>query len=364
VVMSTLLSIIIPFAIVATATPIIRRFALHWKLGDKPNGRKIHTATIPHLGGVGIVAATLTMVAVAARWFDRTGATTDALIRFILPVGLVVVMGLVDDLKNLRPRQKLLMQVIAAAALALAGFHLVVGIPVLDGNAVFGILLSVFYLVGISSALNLVDGMDGLAAGLSLVSAAAFAVLGALLGAAPTLYMSLALGGACLGFLVHNFPPGKIFMGDNGSTFLGMMLGLIACSFTMLQPAISTFVAVCLILAVPMIDAWLAIARRLALRRPVFVADCQHIHHVLHSFGFTSRQTLFILYLLQSVMAFLGILTAKGLMVALVLGVSLMAVTFLSFLRIMLVTPERRRADRTQPVPAKLVHNSVPSLEK
>jgi UDP-GlcNAc:undecaprenyl-phosphate GlcNAc-1-phosphate transferase len=127
----------------------------------------------------------------------------------------------------------------------------------------------------------------------------------------------------------------------------------------MLQANINTFVAVCLILALPMMDALLAITRRLALRQPVFRADAQHIHHVLHSVGFTNRQTLLILYLMQSVMAFLGILTMKGLMVALVMGVVLFVVIFFAFLRIMLVSPASVPAARP-----KLVPNSVPSLEK
>lgn len=358
--MQTLLVILIPFAFVTLVTPLIRRLALQWKLGDKPNGRKIHTSTIPHLGGVGIVAGTLGTFGVAAL-LDAGGSVFDSFVRLIGPVALIVTMGLLDDIKNLKPRQKLLLQVVSALGLTLLGFRLLVGVPLVDENLIFVILLSTFYLVGISSSLNLVDGMDGVAAGLSFISSATFAVLASAMGATSILYLSLALGGACLGFLVHNFPPGKIFMGDTGSTFLGIILGVVACSFTMLQPGINTFLAVCFIVAIPMLDTWLAIARRLFQRQPVFVADSQHIHHVIHSFGFTNRQTLVILYLLQGVMALLGFLTMKGLVVAVVLGLAMMVITFLTFLRIMLVAP-----DRARPVTHtnKFVHNSIPSLEK
>lgn len=356
--MQTLLSFIVPFAIVTAVTPLIRRFALRWKLGDKPNGRKIHTSTIPHLGGIGIVIGTIATVGVVGM-LDGTGATSSLLVRFVVPVGVIVAMGLVDDMKNLRPRQKLALQIVAAAALSVSGFHLLVGIPVLDQNVVFVVLLSMFYLVGVSSALNLVDGMDGVASGLAFISAGAFAVMSLMAGAPAILFLSLALAGSCLGFLIHNFPPGRIFMGDTGSTFLGIILGILSCSFTMLQPGINMFLAVCLILAIPMMDACLAIVRRIAQRQPVFVADNQHIHHVIHSFGFTNRETLFILYTLQGVMALLGVLAMKGLMVAIVLGIVMVVLTFATFLRIMLVSPERSR-----PVPREFVHSSIPSLEK
>jgi UDP-GlcNAc:undecaprenyl-phosphate GlcNAc-1-phosphate transferase len=356
--MISLISLISAFAIVVILTPIIRRYALAWKLGDKPNGRKIHTSTIPHLGGIGIVLGTLGATSACALWIDETGETAALLVRLIVPVTMIVVMGLMDDTKNLKAREKLFVQITSAAILALVGFRFVVGLPLLDQNLAFGILLTTFYLVGMSSAINLVDGMDGVAAGLSAISAASFAVLAAMLGASPILYLSLALTGACVGFLIHNFPPGKIFMGDNGSMFLGITLGIVACSFTVVQPGINTFVAVCLILALPMVDAWLAIARRLARRQPIFRADSQHVHHVVHSFGFTNRQTLLILYFMQSVMAFLGILTMKGLIIALVVGLVLLFATFVTFLRIMLVSPVLATAR------PKLVHNSIPSLEK
>ena len=149
-------------------------------------------------------------------------------------------------------------------------------------------------------------------------------------------------------------------MGDTGSMFLGIMLGIVACYFTMMQPSINTFVAVCFVLSIPMIDTCLAIVRRLSLRRPVFQADCLHIHHILTSFGFSTRETLFILYGMQAVMAFLGILVMKGFTVPLVLGLIVLALTFYTFIRIMVATESGERETASP----KFSPGSFPSLEK
>jgi UDP-GlcNAc:undecaprenyl-phosphate GlcNAc-1-phosphate transferase len=353
-------SFLIAFAFVAIATPFIRKYALRWKLGAKPNGRKVCTQAIPHVGGIGMAIGTLLSIAAVGMIFDRTdNGTLVLLARFAMPVALIVALGIADDTKNLKAGQKLTIQIFAAVVLVLSGIQLLTGLRVFDQSSLFALLLTSFYLVGISSSVNLVDGLDGLASGLSLISAATFGVLAYLVGAPPLLFVSLALVGACAGFLIYNFPPGKIYMGDTGSMFLGIMLGIIACSFTMLQPSINTFFGVGLILAIPMLDSWLAIVRRLALRTPVFQADSLHMHHVLSLFGFSPRQTLAILYFAQAVMAILGVLVVKGLVVPLVLGLVLLLILFLSFIRIMVSSKER-----TERVTTKFASASVPSLEK
>ena len=346
------------FVTVVVCTPIIRKYALRWKVGDKPNGRKVHTTTIPHIGGIGIVVGTLFGLFVA--WVFSTNTPVGAAAKILVPVGLIVALGLADDIKNLKARQKLTVQIIAALILALLGVRLYVGLPLFDGNLFLVTAISAIYLVGISSSVNLIDGHDGLAAGTSLISALAFAVLAAV-GSAPwLLVLSLSIAGACLGFLVYNFPPGRIFMGDTGSMFLGIALGIVACYFTMMQPSINTFVAVCFILSIPMIDSCLAIVRRLSLKRPVFQADCLHIHHVLAAFGFSTRQTLFILYSMQAVMALLGILVMMGFILPLILGLVVLSLLFFTFIRIMVATESQ--AQGTAPV--ELSPNSFPSLGK
>lgn len=352
------MAFIISFGIVAVATPFIRRLALRWKLGQKPNGRKVCSHTIPHVGGIGIAVGTLVSISLAGLLFDGGESGTLGLLgRMLLPVVLIVALGVADDTKSLRAGQKLTIQVFSAVILVFSGIQLFTGFRLLDQTSLFALLFTCFYLVGISSSVNLIDGLDGLAGGLSAISAGTFGVLAILVGAQPLLFVSLAVAGACIGFLIYNFPPGKIYMGDTGSMFLGLVLGVIACYFTMLQPTINTFVGVGLILIIPMADSWLAIARRLALHTPVFQADSLHMHHVLLLLGLSPRQTLAILYSMQAVMAILGVLTVKGLMIPMILGFVLVGLIFISFIRIMVASKER-----SETVSAKLA--SVPSLEK
>ncbi len=350
---------VLAFLVVALSTPPIRRYALKRKLGDKPNGRKIHTSMIPHLGGIGMVIgvwASLTLLAVLT-YLER-GVIPDTAFRVFVPVGMIVVLGLVDDTKSLRARQKLAVQILASVIIAVAGVRLFVGIPGLDEYLLFSGALTAFYLVGMSSSVNLIDGLDGLAAGVSLVSALAFGVAAALLGAPSVVFVALSLAGACLGFLLYNFPPGKIFMGDTGSLFLGTMLGILACAVTMAEPAVTTFFGVGFILAVPMLDTWLAIARRIVLRRPVFEADHQHIHHVLISLGLSTKETLAVLYSMQAVMAVLGILAIKGFFLPVVGGAALLVAVFSTFYRMMVSAKEQAAEPATDFV------RGVPSLEK
>jgi UDP-GlcNAc:undecaprenyl-phosphate GlcNAc-1-phosphate transferase len=326
------------FFITVLLTPVVRRYALRWKLGDKPNGRKIHTHVIPHLGGIAIVLGTVAgMLALNA-----TTLASDAWVvlmwKMLPPVALIVILGLVDDMKSLGALQKLTVQVMSSLILAVSGFMLFTGIPALDGANSIVLLVSVAFMVGISSSVNLIDGHDGLAAGVCLISAAAFAAMAVMLGAGMALVVTLAISGACLGFLVFNFPPGKIFMGDTGSMFLGIMLALVACTLTAVKPEGRTFIAICFVLGIPMLDAFLAITRRLILRLPVFKADCLHMHHVLRELSFSPRQILLVLYSKQVFLSGLGLLVLKGYVFPIVIGLAFTAVVFVSYLRIMVLS--------------------------
>jgi UDP-GlcNAc:undecaprenyl-phosphate GlcNAc-1-phosphate transferase len=331
----------VALVVTAVATPIVRKYAVRWKLGDKPNGRRITTHMIPHLGGIALVLGSLVGVAVA---FSGNASLMQ---RAVLPaVSLIVVLGLVDDMKNLRASQKLIVQIVSAAILTASGFVLHTG-TALDATQLGLVVLSCLFFVGMSSAVNLVDGHDGLAAGVSLISAAAFAVMAMLVDSHLALAGSLALAGACLGFLVFNFPPGKIFMGDTGSMFLGIALAVIACSLTMARASVETFMAACFVLGVPILDVFLAIVRRVALRSPVFAADSLHIHHVLVHLGFSPRQVLLIVYSMQLLFAVVGVTVMTGATLPLVLGIVLASVSFVSFLRIMVAS--RQTGGRVAP---------------
>ena len=351
------------FLIAVIATPIVRKYALRWKLGDKPNGRKINTDLIPHLGGIALVLGTLGGAVVfgvlAGRGDGGAGTWLGLWQKMLLPVAMIVVLGLIDDMKNLRAMEKLAVQILSAVILVFSGFSLLVGVPLIDGVQIVAAFVTVAFLVGISSSVNLIDGHDGQAAGISLISALAFAALGVVLDAPMVIAMTLTLTGACLGFLVFNFPPGKIYMGDTGSMFLGIVLGIIACTVTALQPTVNTFVAICFVLGVPLLDSLLAVTRRVALRAPVFRADSLHMHHVLRGFGLSHRQVLAVMLSMHAFLAILGILAAKGMVISMVLGLAFIVVVYATFLRVMVVS--RLVTER---IPTKLTPNSIPSLEK
>jgi UDP-GlcNAc:undecaprenyl-phosphate GlcNAc-1-phosphate transferase len=349
--------------ITVAATPAVRKIALRWKLGDKPNGRKIHTHLIPHLGGIAIVLGTISGLVVASFLAARSGGGGEwnLLFRNMLPaVGLIVVLGMVDDMKSLRALQKLTIQVIGALVLALSGFVMLTGIAAVDAVNPVVLIVSVLFLVGISSSVNLIDGHDGLATGICLIAAAAFAVMAVNFQSDMVLVISLAIGGACLGFLVFNFPPGKIFMGDTGSMFLGIMLALVACSLTMINPTAQTFIAICFILGIPMLDAFLAIARRLILRSSVFKADSLHMHHVLRELSFSPRQILLVMCAMQAFLATLGLLVMEGFVFPIVIGVVFVAIVFVSYLRVMVVSGTNRS---TSTSPKLSAASSIHSLK-
>jgi UDP-GlcNAc:undecaprenyl-phosphate GlcNAc-1-phosphate transferase len=227
-----------------------------------------------------------------------------------------------------------------------------------DGHDILVLLVSVAFLVGVSSSVNLIDGHDGLAAGICLIAAISFAVMAVMFGADIVLVVTLALIGACLGFLVFNFPPGKIYMGDTGSMFLGIMLALVACSLTALKPEPRTFIAICFILGIPMLDAFLAIARRLILHTPVFKADCLHMHHVLNELSFSPKQTLIVMCSMQTFLAGLGLLVLKGFVFPFVIGVAFVAVVFVAYLRVMVVSRS------SAPAAPKLSTHAIPQLKE
>ncbi|MBI4720301.1 MAG: undecaprenyl/decaprenyl-phosphate alpha-N-acetylglucosaminyl 1-phosphate transferase [Chitinivibrionia bacterium] len=347
---------IISFVIVFITVPQVRKYAHQWKLGNKPNGRRVHASAIPHLGGIGITCGILASLA-AYEFLVEDSVFLFA--RVVPGISLIIILGLLDDILSLKALQKLTVQILAAFVLVFSGFKLVAGVPAIDGVAVYATLASTIFMVGVSNSMNLIDGHDGLAAGLCFISSAAFAVVAALAEAPDALLLSLATGGACLAFLIYNFPPAKIFMGDTGSMLLGICLALISCSLTAAKPSLYTFFAVFFILGIPMLDTMLAIARRLILRVPLFGADCMHIHHTLVSFGVSERQTLVLLYGMQAVFSFVGIFAVQGHLFSVILGTAILLVLFVVFLRWMTVSTRTEKE-----APAKLAHDAFPSLDE
>jgi UDP-GlcNAc:undecaprenyl-phosphate/decaprenyl-phosphate GlcNAc-1-phosphate transferase len=315
-------------ATVVVATPLARWVALATGAVDRPGGRRVHTRPTPRLGGLAIYAGLLTALAVASRLptFDRVFTTTSDPEAIILASSIIVVVGLVDDIRGLSAPAKLAGQIVAAGTLVLFGVFLrFVYIPGDIGTVALstdlGVLLTVVAIVAMINSVNLVDGLDGLAAGIVCIAAMAlfaYVHLGGTderavgLATSPELLFA-ALVGACLGFLVFNFHPASVFMGDTGAMLLGLLLGAASVSAIggVVAPSGSDFAALsipvlvpALVLAVPFFDTTWTILRRLRSGRAVFSPDKKHLHHRLIEIGHSHRRAVLIMYYWSGLLAF------------------------------------------------------------
>src|SRR5690349_1577469 len=190
------------FLVSLISTPVVRAAALRWDLGDKPNGRKLNDRRIPHLGGIALFIGIIVALTAFAALTHPDALTSSIVLRAIPVVLLIVGLGIIDDTRNLRARHKLFVQILAAAGMVGLGYRLFTGVWMFD--AWMGVLavLSLLFIVGMLSTINLIDGHDGLAAGISILAAASFAVIASLNGVPHVSTLALTVCGACLGFLV------------------------------------------------------------------------------------------------------------------------------------------------------------------
>ncbi|MBC7998766.1 MAG: undecaprenyl/decaprenyl-phosphate alpha-N-acetylglucosaminyl 1-phosphate transferase [Leptolyngbya sp.] len=323
---------LIAMAISWWLTPEIRSRALRLKLVDKPGEeRRIHKVPVPRLGGVAIyISVMVTVVALIAICgkFPREARGSEGGLAGIAVGGtLIFVLGLLDDLESLPAKAKLLVQIIAGCVayslgvrvkslpipvwvdIDLGFIHLHDGLPIPLGP--FSALITVLWLVGVSNAVNLIDGMDGLAAGVAAIASLTIWTV-ALSPHIDRPYAALAaavLAGALMGFLRWNFNPARIFLGDSGAYLVGFVLGAIsimgvikgATAATIIVP---TFLLAFLILFFPLLDTSWAIVRRLAKGQSVFAPDAGHIHHRLLQAGLSQKKVAYIIYSVSGVLGF------------------------------------------------------------
>jgi UDP-GlcNAc:undecaprenyl-phosphate GlcNAc-1-phosphate transferase len=312
--MLTALTSAVALVVSLLVTPIVRHIAHRQGLLDQPDAeRKIHQFPVPRLGGVAIAiafAVAIGFAALATEDLDPVGFLRPNRAPAILAGALLlVVVGVIDDVRGMRAMVKLFWQV-AAAVLVLSIEHL--ELP--WGTVSLGLLalpLTVAWIVLIINAINLIDGLDGLATGVVLTALGAFALLSASDGVDPTLPIIAAAGGAAIGFLAYNLHPASIIMGDTGSMFLGFVVGAVAISLTQdgvnPQPPIVPLVA----LAIPLIDTTWAVIRRTARGEPFFVADRGHVHHQLLRAGLTQRDAMLTLTAISAALALIAVLLGE-----------------------------------------------------
>jgi UDP-GlcNAc:undecaprenyl-phosphate/decaprenyl-phosphate GlcNAc-1-phosphate transferase len=283
-------------------------------------------APVPTLGGLGMLLGFLAAMAVA--WyhpaFEPLFSTTSEPVALLVGVVVIVAVGIADDLIDLPPTVKLAGQVLAALGVAVFGIQLVYfwvpGLEIVALSGDLGLPLTVLALVAMVNAMNLIDGLDGLAAGVAAIAAAAFFLfavvsepngLGGSIPSSATLVAAIVVG-MSLGFLVHNWHPATIFMGDTGSLLLGLLLGAAGVSYvgrTTAPSSVDFFGSIpllvpVLVLAIPFLDSAFAVVRRSLSGQPLGSGDHGHLHHLLLAFGHSHRRAVFVLLYWSAVLAF------------------------------------------------------------
>jgi UDP-GlcNAc:undecaprenyl-phosphate/decaprenyl-phosphate GlcNAc-1-phosphate transferase len=279
-------------------TPVARRVALSLGITDQPSARKVHTQAMPLLGGVAIYSAFVAALLVVGHEFY-----VEQLIGILLGATWVSFLGVWDDWRGVRPLLKLAGQAVAALILIATG----VQVEFLH-NPVLNAALTIFWVVGITNALNLLDNMDGLSGGVAAIAAAWFALLAVDNGQVLVGSMAVALLGAALGFLIYNFNPASIFMGDGGSLFLGFLLAAVGIKLRFFGHSDEvTWMIPVLVLGVPIFDTTLVFISRL--RRglnPLTTPGRDHLSHRLVKLGLTPRRAVLAIYAIGIVLGALA----------------------------------------------------------
>ena len=346
------------------ATPVVRRLATRFGAIDHPSDRKVHPTPTPTLGGVALWFAVLVGLGVAALLppFQELFRTSSEPLGAALAGTVVVVLGVYDDVRGLSVPAKIAGQVLAAGLLVLAGVQLFYfwfpGLGVLSLSADLAVPLTLLWVLAMVNAVNLIDGLDGLAAGVVAIAAGAFFVYSFQTGdlpfaaPSPASLLCVVVAGAALGFLPHNFFPARVFMGDSGSMLLGVLLAAATISGVgrTVEPTNTELAALAipvaiplLVLAVPFTDVVLAIIRRIRRGRPVTRPDKEHIHHHLMEIGHSHRQAVLLMYLWSA------LLGAAALAITFVQSSALAGAVLLGVTAVLLGTSVprmMRRADR------------------
>ena len=322
---------LIALAISWSLTPEIAKRAIKLGLVDKPGeARRIHKKPVPRLGGVGIyisVLATVTMLIAIAGRLPKDARGAEGIIGIAVGGTLVFVLGLIDDLEPIKAKIKLVIQLLAGCTAYSLGVRIkTIPLPAhmnidlgplhLHGQIELGLLglpLTVLWLVGVANAVNLIDGMDGLAAGVSAISALTIwsVALGSDISRPYAALMAAVVAGALLGFLRWNFNPARIFLGDSGAYLTGFILAAISITGVIKGVTASTVIVptiflVVLILFFPLLDTSWAIVRRAAKGKSIFSPDRLHIHHRLLDAGFDQKKVAYIIYSTSAVLGLIA----------------------------------------------------------
>ena len=293
--------VLISFGIVYIITPLIIKTTLRFKLLDIPDRRKIHTKPTPTLGGISFFIAFNITILVAIKLNPAFNSEFLQFLPGIFIAGiLIIILGLVHDIKGLSPYLKLCGQIIVALVLFINGNRIEYITNPFGGEITLSLALSfiltIIWIIALINTINLIDGLDGLAAGLTAISSVVILCIALLKTDIVSIFLTISLIGAVLGFLRYNFYPAKIFMGDTGSMFLGFILSIISIhGINKMATAVALIIPI-VALGIPIYDTFISIVRRILMGRHVFSADRQHLHYRLLNLGITHRHVVLLLY--------------------------------------------------------------------
>lgn len=304
-----LMMVFITFLFVALFMPIIKKIAIHIGAIDIPNKRKVHKVPIPRLGGLGIYVGFL----LGYMLFGWESVQMNAI---LIGSFIIVITGIIDDIKPIPAKYKLIGQIVAAAVIPLYS-----GIVLKDVSAFglyinfgwFSTIATIIFIVAIMNCINFIDGLDGLAGGISAIYFLMIGIVAVVLNHSNGLDVILTciMLGATLGFLVHNFHPASIFMGDSGSLFLGYIIAVISL-LGYKNVTFTSLIVPIFLLAIPIMDTLFAIIRRLLKHESIAMPDKCHLHHQLLKLNFSIRKSVLIIYLVDILFAIASIIYAIG----------------------------------------------------
>lgn len=297
------------FIISVLFVPIVKKIANFIGAMDIPNERKVHKKPIPRLGGLGIYAGFL----LGYMFFGEQTIQMNAV---LIGSIIIIITGIFDDIKPIPAKWKFLCQIIGSSVIPLYGGILLKDVSAFGIYLNFGILsypITILFITAVINCINLIDGLDGLAAGISSIYFITIGIIAILLHRSTGLDVILCfiMLGSTLGYLYHNFYPATIFMGDSGSMFLGYIIAVIALLGFKNVTLTSIFIPL-LLLAIPILDTLFAILRRIINHKPIGEPDKNHLHHQLLKLKFSQRKTVLIIYLVDILFALASIIYALG----------------------------------------------------
>ncbi len=303
-------------------TPLVMKVALKNGFVDKPDERKMHKLPVAYGGGIAIflsffLTALIGLGFVFYKTIELSQKDLHIILAFLIGSAMASAIGFIDDLISMKAKTKLLAQIIAILLLIPLGVSVTFITNPFGANLIYlhpwaAAVITVFWIVGIMNAVNLLDGLDGLLGGVTAISAIVFFIVSLMKGQYIIAGIMIALAGSALGFLRYNFNPAKIFMGDTGSLFIGMLFGIASVIGGLKTTTTVAILIPFLIMGLPILDTSWAIIRRAKNRQPIFKPDKGHIHHRLLGMGLTVKQAVIIIYLINIALGITAILICRS----------------------------------------------------